>query len=177
MKEWYLIQTFSGQEQKVKEAIEKRVATQGLQDKISQIIIPEEQVYEVKGGKRTTTKIRLFPGYLLVNMELSDITWHAVRYTPGVFGFLGDKLSNKPIPLSKEEIERIFMRIQAKEARPKEKIEFEVGETVRVTAGPFKNFIGNVSELDVKHGKAKIMMNLLGRITSVEIDISQLQRL
>jgi transcriptional antiterminator NusG len=176
-KEWYLLQTFSGHEERVKSAIEKRVATQGLEDKVAQIIIPEEEVYEIKGGKRATSKIRLFPGYILVNMELSDETWHTVRYTPGIFGFLGDRLTNKPIPLAKEEIEKILSRISAKEVRPKQKVDLEVGETVRITAGPFKNFIGTIGEMDIKRGKAKVMTNLLGRITSIEMDIYQLQRL
>lgn len=174
-KEWYVLHTYSGYENKVKASLEQRLAVMSLSDKVSQIVIPTEDVTEFRGGEKKTVSKKFFPGYVLVEMEMSDETWHTVRHTPGVFGFVGDK--NKPLPLPQEDVDAIIHQIESGKPRMKSKISFEVGESVRVIDGPFANFIGSISEIDERHGKVKIMMNILGRGTPVEVEFFKLERL
>lgn len=174
-KEWYIIHTYSGYENKVSTGLEQRLAIMGLSDKVSQIIIPSKDVTDVRGGKKRLVTKKFFPGYVLIEMEMSDETWHAVRHTPGVFGFVGDK--NKPFPLPLEDVENILSQMESGKTQPKFTIDFEVGESVRVIDGPFTDFIGSISEIDERHGKLKVMMNILGRATPVELEAYKVKKL
>ncbi|MDI6703482.1 MAG: transcription termination/antitermination protein NusG [bacterium] len=173
-KKWYVIHTYSGYENKVKANLERRIKTMGLGSKIRKVVIPTETVTEIRGGKRKISSRRTLPGYVLVEMEMVDETWYAVRNTPGVFGFVGDK--DKPIPLSEKDIENIFNQMKLGErARPKES--FVTGESVRVIDGPFTNFIGAVDEINEKKGKLRVLVTILGRATPVELDFLQVEKL
>jgi len=172
---WYVIHTYSGYEAKVKTNIEQRLQGMGWEDKISQIVIPTEEVTEVRGGKKIKVPKKFFPGYILVEMEMSDETWHLVKHTPGVFGFVGDK--NKPIPLNETEIRDILQGSKLGVSRLKPSLKFEKNQPIRVIQGPFTNFIGTVGEIDQKQGKLKVMMHILGRVTPVELEFHQVERL
>ncbi|MEW6097269.1 MAG: transcription termination/antitermination protein NusG [bacterium] len=174
-KNWYVVHTYSGYENKVKTNLEQRLQSMGLANKISQIVIPTEEVTEVRGGKKTKVPKKLFPGYVLVEMEMSDETWYTVRHTPGVFGFVGDK--NKPIPLDEAEVNEILQSPKPGVSRLKPALKFEKNEPIKVIQGPFTNFIGTVGEIDPKQGKLKVMMNILGRVTPVELEFHQVEKL
>lgn len=174
-KNWYVIHTYSGYENKVKISLEQRLQSKGLTDKISQIIIPSEEITEVRQGKKTKVSKKLFPGYILVEMEMSDEVWHLVRHTPGVFGFLGDK--NKPVPLDEKEVSDLLQAPASGVSRLKPTLKFEKDDPIRVIHGPFTNFIGTVGEVDAKQGKLKVMMNILGRMTPVELEFYQVEKL
>ncbi|MEW6606832.1 MAG: transcription termination/antitermination protein NusG [bacterium] len=174
-KNWYVIHTYSGYENKVKTNLEQRLQSMGLGDKIAQIVIPTEEVTEIRGGKKRKVPRKFFPGYVLIEMEMADDTWHIVRHTPGVFGFVGDK--NKPIPLSEVEVKEIIHGAIPGVSRLKPSLKFEKDEPIRVIQGPFTNFIGTVGEIDQKQGKLRVMMNILGRITPVEVEFHQVEKL
>ncbi len=174
-KKWYIIHTYSGYENKVKTNLEQRLQGMGLTDKISQIVIPSEEVTEIHGGKKKKVSKKFFPGYVLIEMEMSDETWHIVKHTPGVFKFVGDK--NKPIPLDEAEVKDILQVPVSGVSRLKPSLKFEKNEPIRVIQGPFTNFIGTVGEIDPKQGKLKVMMNILGRITPVELEVYQVEKL
>lgn len=173
-KNWYVIHTYSGYENKVKTNLEQRLQSMGLADRISQIVVPTEEVTEIRGGKKKKVSKKFFPGYVLIEMEMSDETWHIVRHTPGVFGFIGDK--NKPTPLDEAEVKDI-LQVPTGVSRLKPSLKFEKNEPIRVIQGPFTNFIGTVGEIDPKQGKLKVMMNILGRITPVELEVYQVEKL
>jgi transcriptional antiterminator NusG len=172
---WYVIHTYSGHENKVKNNLLKRVKTMNLEDEIKEILIPTEMVAEIKGGKSRVSAKRFYPGYILIRMKLTDTSWQVVRSTPGVFGFVGEK--NRPIPLEEKEIENILqqMEVGVKKVRPA--LEFAEGETVRVLEGPFANFIGTVDEISPKKESLRVMINILGRNTPVELGITQVEKL
>jgi len=174
-KNWYVIHTYSGYENKVKANLEQRIQGMGLTNQISQIVIPTEEVTEIHDGKKTKVRKKFFPGYILVEMEMSEETWHIVRHTPGVFGFVGDK--NKPIPLHEAEVKDILQAPISGVSRLKPSLKFEKNQPIRVIQGPFTNFIGTVGEVDAKQGKLKVMMNILGRATPVELEFHQVERL
>jgi transcriptional antiterminator NusG len=174
-KNWYVVHTYSGYENKVKANLEQRLQGMGLGNRISQIVIPTEEVTEIRGGKKKKVPKKFFPGYVLVEMEMSDETWHVVRHTPGVFGFVGDK--NKPIPLDEAEVKEILQGPTPGVSRLKPSLKFEKNEPIRVIQGPFTNFIGTVGEVDQKQGKLKVMMNILGRVTPVELEFYQVEKL
>lgn len=174
-KNWYVIHTYSGYENKVKTNLEQRLQSMGLADKISQIVIPIEEVIEVRAGKKTKVPKKFFPGYVLIEMEMSDETWHIVKHTPGVFGFVGDR--NKPIPLNEIEVKEILQGPVPGVSRLKPSLKFEKNEPIKVIQGPFTNFIGTVGEIDQKQGKLRVMMNILGRITPVEVEFHQVEKL
>lgn len=173
-KKWYVIHTYSGYENKVKANLERRLKTMDLGSKIQKIVVPTESVVEIKGGKRKISSHRTLPGYVLVEMEMADDTWYAVRNTPGVFGFVGDK--DKPMALSEKDVENIFDQMKAGE-KAKLKASFVVGESVRVIDGPFTNFIGTVDEVNEKRGKLRVLVTILGRATPVELDFLQIGKL
>lgn len=173
-KEWYVVHTYSGHEKKVKTNLERRLKALGIEDKVSQIIIPTEEVSETKSGKKKTISRRFLPGYILIEMEMNDDTWHAVRHTPGVFGFIGEY--NNPTPLPKEDVENIINQIEGKKP-PITRTIFKKGEAVRVTQGPFIDFEGTVGEVDDKHGRLKVMINILGRSTPVELEVHQVEKI
>lgn len=172
-KKWYVVHTLSGQEHKVKEMLENSIKTQNMQDLIPEILIPTENVSEVKGGKKSITKRKFFPGYILVNMAFTEETWHLVRQTPGIIGFVG---SGTPVPLKEDEIKDILDQIEAKKEKVKPKVIFEKGEIVKVTDGPFLNFNGTVDEIYPDKGKLKVLVQIFGRTTPVELEYWQVER-
>jgi len=170
---WYVVKAMSGQERKVKSNLEARVPVEELGDYVKRVLIPTENVSEVKAGKRTITSRLFFPGYILVEMELNERTYHFVRQTNGVLGFLGDK---EPIPLKDDEIGSILDQIEAKKEKVKPKVMFEVGESVKVTEGPFVNFSGVINEINPDKGKLKVMVSIFGRSTPLELEYWQVER-
>lgn len=171
-KNWYVIHTYSGYENKVKANLEKRVESMNVGDKIFRILVPMEDEIEIKNGKRKIAKRKVFPGYVLVEMAMTDDSWYVVRNTPGVTGFVGT--GSKPIPLQETEIKKILKHMGMEEAKPK--VAFQVGESVKVISGPFQNFIGMVEEVFPDKGKIKVLVAMFGRETPVEIDYSQAQK-
>jgi len=171
-KNWFVIHTYSGYENKVKANLEKRVDSMNVGDKIFRILVPMEDEIEIKNGKRKITKRKVFPGYVLVEMTMTDESWYVVRNTPGVTGFVGT--GSKPIPLQEPEVKGILKHMGIEEARPK--IAFEIGESIRVISGPFQNFIGTIEEIYPDKGKIKVLVAMFGRETPVELDFNQAQK-
>lgn len=175
-KNWYVVHTYSGYENKVKTNLEKRVETMGMQDKIFRVIVPEEEETDIKNGKKKTVKRKVFPGYVLVELIMTDDSWYVVRNTPGVTGFVGSAGSgSKPTPLLPEEINSILRTLGVEEKRID--IDFELGETVRVKEGPFANFTGSIEEIDKDKAKLKVLVNMFGRDTPVELEFTQIDKL
>lgn len=172
--EWYVVHTYSGYENKIKVDLTKRVESMGMQDKIFQVIVPEEQEVEFKGGKKKVTNKRIFPGYALVNMIMDDESWTVVHHTPGITGFVGS--GTKPIPLREEEINKILKQMGLIEQKPRI-IDIEVGENIRVKNGPFENFEGVVKELLPDRGKLRVNISMFGRETPVELDYEQIDKI
>ncbi len=172
--EWYVVHTYSGYENKIKVDLSKRVESMNMQDKIFDVIIPEEQEVEYKGGKRKVTTKRVFPGYVIVNMVMEDDSWYVVRHTPGVTGFVGS--GTKPIPLQPEEIHKILRQMGLIDSKPKI-LDIDIGENVRVNTGPFANFEGVVKELLPDRGKIRVAISMFGRETPVELDYEQIDKL
>ena len=172
--QWYIIHTYSGFEKKVKESLESRVAAFGLQDKIGQVLIPTEDVVEVRGGKKVVSARMFYPGYVLVEMELDDYTWHVVRSTPRVTGFVGT--GQTPSPLSDDEVQNILHRAATPSDRPKPKLVFERNEQVRIVDGPFANFTGVVEEVNADRSTLKVSVTIFGRSTPVELDFGQVEK-
>ena len=173
-KQWYVVHTQTGHENKVRLNIKKRAEIDDLSKYISQILIPAEKVSEVKSGKKSIIQRKFFPGYILIEMELSDQTWYLVRHTPGVTGFVGS--GGRPIPLHNSEIKNILKQVAERTAKPKPKIIFEKGETVRVKEGPFVNLNGTIEEINPAKGKLKVMVSIFGRVTPVELEYWQVER-
>ena len=170
---WYVIHTYSGYENKVLQTLEQKVKSMGLENVINRILIPMEDEIDVKDGKKRTVKRKVFPGYVLIEMEVNDRSWYVVRNTPGVTGFVGS--GTKPIPLEPKEVERILGK-QEVESEPKTHISVEVGEEVRITEGPFENCIAVVTEVNEEKGTVKGLVNMFGRETPVEVDYSQIEK-
>jgi len=171
---WYVVHTYSGFENKAKQALEERVRSLGLQDRIGEILVPTEQVVEVRGGQKRLTTRKFFPGYLLVRMELDNETWHVVKNTPKITGFVGNMRNPPPVP--DEEVLRITDKITEGESTPKPVLHFERGEEVRVIDGPFASMKGEVDEINPARGKLRVMVSLFGRPTAVELDYSQVEK-
>lgn len=172
-KQWYAIHTYSGYEEKVAESIRQRAESLDMNDKIFKTLVPKEKMIEVKNGKRRVVEKRIFQGYVLVQMKMSEDAWYIVRNTPSVTGFVGS--GTEPTPLSDEEIEKINKRMGVEQ--PKHKIDFTLGEVVSITDGPFKGFDGAVSEIDTQKGKLKVLVNMFGRETPVELDSLQVKKM
>jgi transcriptional antiterminator NusG len=173
-KQWYIVHTYSGFEKKVKESLESRVAAFGLQDKIGQVLIPTEDVVEVRGGKKVVSPRMFYPGYVLVEMEMDDYTWHVVRSTPRVTGFVGS--GQTPTPLSDEEVQNILHRAATPADRPKPKLVFERNEQVKIVDGPFANFTGVVEDVNPDRSTLKVSVTIFGRSTPVELDFAQVEK-
>lgn len=171
-KNWYIVHTYSGYEEKVKATIEERAKRKGLKEKIVQILLPTQKVVEIKKGKRKETSKKFYPGYIVIEMELDKETWHLVRSTPRVTGFVGGV---SPTPLSQEEVDVIIQQIERGPA-PQVKTQFTRGESVRIIDGPFSNFNGFVDEIDAEHSKLKVMVTIFGRQTPVELGFSQVEK-
>lgn len=172
-KAWFVIHTYAGYENKVKANLEKRVDSMNMGDKIFRVVVPMEDEIQVKDGKRKIVKRKIYPGYVLVEMILTDASWYVVRNTPGVTGFVGS--GNKPIPLREEEAQQILQQMGVEEPRPR--IDVAVGENVRVTSGPFENFIGSIEEIQPEKGKLKVLVSMFGRETPIELDINQIEKI
>jgi transcriptional antiterminator NusG len=169
---WYVVHCYSGYENKVRHNLEQRIETMGMKDKIFDVVVPTEEEIEVKEGKRRTVERRVFPGYILVNMIMSEESWYVVRNTPGVTGFVG--MGNAPTPLRPEEVAQIIKRMEAE--APRIKVTFKSGERVRIIDGPFNDFRGTVSEIDMERAKVRVMVNFFGRETPVELDFLQVEK-
>ncbi|XWX03777.1 transcription termination/antitermination protein NusG [Aggregatilineales bacterium SYSU G02658] len=169
---WYVVHCYSGYENKVKQSLEQRIGNLGMQDKIFDVIIPTEEEIEVKDGKRKTVEKRVFPGYILVDMIHDEASWFVVRNTPGVTGFVG--FEKEPTPLSAEEVKRILDRMN--DDRVQFKVNFKIGDRVRITSGPFNDFRGRVSHIDPDKGKVRVMVDFFGRETPVELDFTEVDK-
>ena len=174
-KSWYIIHTYSGFERKVKESLESRVKAFGMQDRIGQVLIPTETVVEMRGGKKIESARLFYPGYVLVEMEMDDEVWHAVKSTPRVTGFVGS--GQTPTPLSGEEVNQILHHASSGSERAKPKLSFEHSEIVKIVDGPFANFTGTVEEVNLDRNTLKIMVTIFGRATPVELDFLQVEKL
>jgi len=169
---WYVIHCYSGYENKVRHNLEQRIETMGMKDRVFDVVVPTQEEIEVRDGKRRTVERHIFPGYVLVNMALSEESWFVVRNTPGVTGFVG--MGNLPTPLRPEEVAQILKRMEAD--APTVKVTFKVGERVRIVDGPFNDFRGVVSEIDMERTKARVMVSFFGRETPVELDFLQVEK-
>jgi transcription termination/antitermination protein NusG len=169
---WYVIHCYSGYENKVRHNLEQRIETMGMKDKIFDVVIPTQEEIEVKDGKRRVVERHVFPGYVLVNMILTEESWYVVRNTPGVTGFVG--MGNAPTALRPEEVSQILRRMEAE--APHIKVTFKLGERVRIVDGPFNDFRGTVSEIDMERTKVRVMVNFFGRETPVELDFLQVEK-
>jgi transcriptional antiterminator NusG len=174
-KNWYIIHTYSGFEQKVADSLKGRAQAFGFADKIGQILIPTEEVVELRAGKKVTSKRLLYPGYVLVQMEMNDQLWHEVKNTPRVTGFVGG--GNSPVPLTADEVNSILFRQQTSAERPRPKMNFEKNEMVRINDGPFANFSGKVDEINPERNTLRVLVTIFGRATPVELDFLQVEKL
>jgi len=172
-KNWYVIHTYSGYEERVKKNLEQRIKFMDSGDEVLEVVIPTEEEVEIRGGQRRNVAKKILPGYILVQMKLSDQSWNIVRNTPGVTGFVGS--GGKPVPLLEEEVEQILQQMRAE--TPKVKVGFRQGQSVRVIDGPFTDFVGIVDEIGTDKGKVKVLLSLFGRETPVELDFLQVEKL
>ena len=172
-KEFYAIHTYSGYEERVKKNLDQRIKSMGAEDEIFQVIIPTEEEVEIKGGQKRTIQRKILPGYVLVEMKMTDQSWALVRNTPNVTGFVGS--GGKPVSLRKEEVDQILKQMRSE--TPKVKVGFKEGQSVRVTDGPFTDFVGIVDEVELEKGKVKVLLSLFGRETPVELDFLQVEKL
>ena len=170
--QWYVVHSYSGYENKVQKNLLHRTESMGMQDKIFQVVVPTEEEVELKDGNRRTIERRVFPGYILVEMLLDEDSWYVVRNTPGVTGFVGS--GNKPTPLRQEEVDKILKRMDAE--APKIKVNFKVGQKVRIVEGPFEDFMGTVDDIDTDRARARVLVNFFGRETPIELDFLQVER-
>jgi transcriptional antiterminator NusG len=170
---WYVVHSYSGYENKVKANLEQRIDSMGMQDKIFQVVVPTEEEIEVRDGQRRITEKKIFPGYILVEMLMTDDSWYAVRNTPGVTGFVG--MGRRPTPLRPEEVQRIMKRME--EEAPKIKVTFRPGQRVRIIDGPFTDFVGNVDDIDMDKSRVRVLVSFFGRDTPVELDFLQVEKM
>jgi transcriptional antiterminator NusG len=174
-KSWYVVHTYSQFEKSVQRALTERIQREGMQDKFGQILVPVEEVVELKSGQKSITERKFFPGYVLVEMEMTDETWHLVKSTPKVTGFLGGS-AMKPTPISEKEVQNIMRQMQAGVEKPRPKVLFEVGELVRVKDGPFTDFNGSVEDVNYDKNKIRVAVTIFGRSTPVELDFGQVEK-
>lgn len=172
-KKWYVVHTYSGYENKVKANLEKRVESMGMEDKIFRVIVPVEEEIEYKDGKKRINKRKVFPGYVLVELVMSDDSWYVVRNTPGVTGFVGS--GSRPVSLQPSEVRSILRRMGLEEGRPK--VTYKIGQSVKVISGPFGGFVGAVEEVQPERGKMRVLVSMFGRETPVELDFGQVEEL
>lgn len=172
--QWYIVHAYSNFEKKVAESIKEQALAQGLGDAFEQILVPTEDVIEVRRGQKRHSERKFFPGYVLVKMDLNDETWHLVKNTPKVTGFLGT--GNKPVPVSQREVDQILNQVQEGVERPKPSVHFEIGEKVKVMDGPFQSFEGSVEEVDEERSRLKVAVSIFGRATPVELEYGQVEK-
>ncbi|MBM3933296.1 MAG: transcription termination/antitermination factor NusG [SAR202 cluster bacterium] len=175
---WYIVHTYSGQEDRVKKNLELRIASMDMKDKIYQVVVPTEEEVEIKGGKRTSVSRRVFPGYVIVQMKMDDTSWYVVRNTPGVTGFVSAEDENdkrpKPVPLEEREVEAIMKQMES--SKPRLKSGLEKGQTVRIVEGPFQDFMGMIDEVYPDRSKVKVLVLFFGRETPIELDFLQVEK-
>jgi transcription termination/antitermination protein NusG len=174
-KRWYVVHAYSGYEKKVAASLRERIALHGMEDKFGEVLVPTEEVVEMKAGQKRKSERKFFPGYVLVEMELGDDTWHLVKDTPRVMGFIGGK-ADKPSPITQKEAEAILQRVHESEDKPKPKTIFEPGEVVRVVDGPFNDFNGVVEEVNYDKSRLRVAVSIFGRSTPVELDFTQVEK-
>jgi transcriptional antiterminator NusG len=174
-KRWYIVHAYSGMEKAVERNLRERIDRAGMQDKFGRILVPTEEVVELKNGKKTVTERRIYPGYVLVEMEMADESWHLVKHTNKVTGFIGGA-KNRPAPISDAEVAKIVNQMQEGVDKPKPKVEWTVGELVRVKEGPFTDFNGAVEEVNYEKSKVKVSVTICGRATGVELDFAQVEK-
>lgn len=174
-KRWYVVHVYSGMEKSVNRALVERIQRADLENSFGRILVPSEEVVEVKGGQKSITERRIYPGYVLVEMELTDETWHLVKSTPRVTGFLGGT-GNRPTPISEREVQGILSQMEEGGEKPRPKVLFEVGEMVRVKEGPFADFNGSVEDVNYEKSKVRVTVTIFGRATPVELDFSQVEK-
>jgi transcriptional antiterminator NusG len=172
---WYVVHTYSQFEKSVSRALVERIQREGMQDKFGQILVPVEEVVELKAGQKVTSERKFFPGYVLVEMEMTDESWHLVKNTPKVTGFLGGS-AMRPTPISEKEVQNIMQQMQAGVEKPRPKVLFEVGEAVRVKDGPFTDFTGMVEDVNYDKNKIRVAVTIFGRATPVELDFGQVEK-
>ena len=172
---WYVVNVYSGSEKKVAESLKEQAVLKKMEDKILDVLVPTEEVVEIRKGAKVNAERKFFPGYILVKMEMSDECWHVVKNTPRVSGFLGSR--NKPQPISDAEAERIIKQMTEGVERPQTMVDFEVGEQIRVTDGPFASFVGVVEEVDSEKSRLKVSVAIFGRYTPVELEFSQVEKI
>lgn len=174
-KHWYVVHTYAGYEERVKKNLEHRIESMDAKDKIFQVVIPTEEEIEIKEGQRKTVAKKVFPGYVLVQMQMGNDSWNVVRNTPGVTGFVSSGDPPKPVPLEEEEVKNILKQMES--GTPRVRVGYTHGQSVRITDGPFADFIGVVDEINAERGKVKVLVSFLGRDTPVELDFSQIEKL
>ncbi|AUN93988.1 transcription termination/antitermination protein NusG [Pseudazoarcus pumilus] len=174
-KRWYVVHAYSGFEKSVMRALIERIARSGMQDMFGQILVPVEEVVEMKGGQKSISERKFFPGYVLVEMEMNDDSWHLVKSTPKVTGFVGGT-ANKPAPISEKEVEKIMHQMQEGVEKPRPKVLWELGEVVRVKEGPFTDFHGSVEDVNYEKSKLRVSVTIFGRATPVELDFGQVEK-
>ena len=174
-KRWYVVHAYSGFEKSVQRTLVERIARDGMQDLFGQILVPVEEVIEMKNGQKSITERKFFPGYVLVEMEMNDDTWHLIKSTPKVTGFVGGT-ANKPTPISEKEVDKIMQQMKDGVDKPRPKVLFEVGEMVRVKEGPFTDFNGSVEDVNYEKSKIRVSVTIFGRATPVELDFGQVEK-
>ncbi|MCZ2136594.1 MAG: transcription termination/antitermination protein NusG [Burkholderiales bacterium] len=174
-KRWYVVHAFSGFEKTVQKALIERIARSDVSDQFGQVLVPVEEVVEIRNGQKSTSERKFFPGYVLVEMEMTDDTWHLVKSTPKVTGFIGGT-ATRPAPISQKEVDNILSQMQTGGEKPKPKVLFEVGEAVRVKDGPFTDFMGNVEDVNYEKSKLHVSVMIFGRATPVELDFGQVEK-
>ena len=172
---WYVVQAYSGMERAVERNIQERIARAGVQNKFGRILVPTEEVVEIKNGQKKTTERKFFPGYVLVEMIMDDDTWHLVKHTNKVTGFVGGG-RNRPTPISQAEVQKIVSQMQEGSEKPRHKVEFEVGELIRVKEGPFTDFNGSIEEVNYEKSKLRVSVTIFGHATPVELEFSQVEK-
>ena len=174
-KKWYVVHTQTGYEEKAKEALLEKIKSENMEEYFDEILVPQEEVVEIKKGEKVKKQKRIFPGYILVKMEMNDRLWHFVRSVPKITGFVGKK--NKPIPIPDYEAERLIQNIKEGNIKPQVKVAYEEGSHVRVTDGPFQNFTGVVDEINLEKGKVRVLVSIFGRSTPVELEFNQVEKI
>lgn len=175
-KRWYVVQAYSGFEKNVQKILKERIAREGMEGYFGQILVPVEEVVDIKNGRKTISERKFYPGYVLVEMEMTDDSWHLVKSTPRVSGFIGGT-ANKPAPISQREADAILQQVRSGVEKPKPKVEFEVGQQVRVNEGPFADFNGIVDEVNYERNKLRVSVQIFGRETPVELEFGQVEKI
>lgn len=175
-KRWYVVQAYSGFEKNVQKTLKERISREGMGGYFGKILVPVEEVVDIKNGRKTISERKFFPGYVLIEMEMTDDSWHLVKSTPRVSGFIGGT-ANKPMPISQKEVDAILQQVQSGVEKPKPKVEFEVGQQVRVNEGPFADFNGVVEEVNYERNKLRVTVQIFGRETPVELEFNQVEKI